>query len=109
MSFGGEGVPSRNMRCSCGSGKRFKNCCGRPGIAVNDHPEISDKALFEALILADGENLLKGLKPSARDLMNVPAALSSFGIQAILMGQDTSPIVLRANRLNKQLFREKDF
>lgn len=29
-------APGRNEPCTCGSGRKFKKCCGKPGVAVYD-------------------------------------------------------------------------
>lgn len=55
--------PSRNEPCSCGSGKKYKKCCGAPGavvasaVAAGDLPHTqADRAgVFEALELFAGD------------------------------------------------------
>ena len=99
----------RNANCPCGSGKRFKHCCGSINSFVHEH-EISDQQLLAALKKVDTDHISGGLEPSARELMNVGKALQSFGIQAILMGPDhmVPAISRRAQRINRTFFIPKN-
>lgn len=102
-------MPKRNADCSCGSGKRFKHCCGSFG-ADAQATEISDDQLLAALKKADDEYIESGMQPGGRDIMNVGKALNSFGIQAILMGPEhmVPEISRRTQRINKTLFIPKE-
>jgi hypothetical protein len=103
-----KGFNSRNSPCSCGSNRRFKDCCGAPGSIKADDPEIADAKLLAALKRADDAHLAEGIGPSARSLMNVGKALESFGISTVLLGTDIPPIVERTRKLGNQLFVPKE-
>lgn len=95
----------RNGACSCGSGERFKNCCGSYKDGPDPHASISDHDLLEALKRADDDGLTAGESPSARSIMNIGRALTTFGIGSfVLMGSNAPTIVTRAKRLNDSLF-----
>ncbi len=102
-------MQQRNAICPCGSGKRFKHCCGSIG-ARAETGEISDHQLLTALKKVDDEHIASGIQPGGRDIMNVGKALHSFGIQAILMGPEhmVPEISRRAQRINKTLFIPKE-
>lgn len=95
----------RNAVCPCGSGERFKHCCGSINLGIQERG-ISDEQLLAELKKVDDRHIAEGLQPSARDIMNPGKALHSFGIQAILMGPDhmVPEISQRAKRINKTLF-----
>jgi hypothetical protein len=97
----------RNAPCPCGSGKRFKHCCGTMA-DPSSRPEIDDRDLLAALKRADDHHLAQGLEPGARHLMNIGKALEEFGIHTFLMGRGAPPIVERARRLCDQLFVAKE-
>jgi len=99
----------RNASCPCSSGKRFKHCCGSLG-TKSTTDEISDEQLLVALKKVDDEHIEGGLKPGAREIMNVGKALQEFGIQAILMGPEhmVPDISRRAQRINRNLFIPKE-
>jgi hypothetical protein len=99
----------RNADCSCGSGKRFKHCCGAIG-GLDSSKEVSDEQLLSALKRADDEHIANGIQPGGRDMMNIGKALQSFGIQAILMGPDhmVPEISKRARAINNSLFIPKE-
>ena len=99
---------SRNSPCSCGSGDRFKHCCGAWRSASNDHSGIEDADLLASLKRADDSNLAEGLEPSARSIMNIGKALESFGIHTFLMGAGAPPLVERTRRISNQLFVPKE-
>lgn len=101
-------VTFRNAPCPCGSGARFKQCCGALDDGGGDHAEITDLDLLNALKRADDAHRLEGLEPSARDLPNIVKALQDFGIHAVLMGQSAPPIARRAQKLNAMLFVPKE-
>lgn len=98
---------SRNTPCPCGSGKRFKLCCGEM-TSASPASEIPDADLMAALKRADDHHLAEGLEPRARHLMNIGKALAAFGIHAVLMGQGAPPIAVRARRLCDLLFIPKE-
>ena len=97
-------VTLRNAPCPCGSGARFKHCCGSLDDGGGDQAEITDADLLNALKRADDAHRAEGLEPSARDLLNIGKALQGFGIHAVLMGRGAPPIARRAQRLNAMLF-----
>jgi len=99
---------SRNAICPCGSGKRYKHCCGSSKSALPSGDDISDTELLRALMAADDLHMAQGLEPSARSFINVGKALESFGIHAVLMGFGAPPIVERTRELNDKLFTPKE-
>ena len=99
---------SRNATCPCGSGKRYKHCCGSISSASTDGVEISDEELLRALKAADELHLEQGMEPSARSILNVGKALEAFGIHTVLMGRHAPPIVERTMALSNQLFMKKE-
>lgn len=102
------GTGSRNAICLCGSGKRYKHCCGSSKSALPGGDDIPDTELLRALMAADDLHMAQGLEPSARSFLNVGKALESFGIHAVLMGFGSPAIVERTRELNDQLFTPKE-
>lgn len=99
---------SRNAACFCGSGERYKHCCGANTCIASEDADISDLALLNALKAADDLHFAEGIEPSARSLLNVGKALEGFGIHTVLMGVGASPVAERARKLNDQLFARKE-
>src|SRR4051794_37078533 len=65
------GMSERNALCPCGSGERFKHCCGRVTKAEDPYATVSDSAIIAAVHDADDEGLAKGQEPRGRAFENV--------------------------------------
>ena len=48
-------TPERNDPCPCSSGKKYKKCCGRPGLAKHDITYVASKSsLFDSINKVSG-------------------------------------------------------
>lgn len=102
----------RNEPCICGSGERFKRCCGQAGGSGQDVPQTwpSEKSLLQLLLEADNIGLIEGEEPKARSLKNVMRLASSVrpGGGTILAGRGSAPHITKASELMGRLYRPSD-
>lgn len=102
----------RNDPCPCGSGVRFKHCCGKPGGARADDPPTwpVDKSLLDLVLAADQAGLESGEEPRVRGLKNILRVANSVrpGGGTILAGEGVEPHITKAARLMEILYRRSD-
>jgi hypothetical protein len=99
-------VLSRNERCSCGSGFKFKHCCG--AFSAEAAKPSSDELELLA-IEADDAGLQLGEEPNQRAFANVLRMLQRLGVDGVaLTGPNALPIVKRVHAANDRLFRTRD-
>lgn len=101
-------MTSRNEPCSCGSGKKFKHCCGSSAIE-DPYAHITDDQIRETLHAADDEGFSKGEEPKQRAFKNILGALKRLNIDGVVVaGANAPPIVQRLHAANNLLFRKQD-
>jgi len=97
---------SRNRNCDCGSGKRFKECCGS---LLDPMARITDAQIRAAVHTADDEGLANNEEPKDRAFKNVLRVLTTLGVDNVVVaGQSAPPIVRRIHTANERLFRRED-
>jgi tetratricopeptide (TPR) repeat protein len=92
-------TPGRNDPCPCGSGKRYKHCCGQVGVAVQPAPPSELAAL--AALLQSGR--YQDAEQRARELtVNQPnwgVAWKALGVALDLQRKEALPVMQRAAEL----------
>jgi hypothetical protein len=102
---------SRNEPCICGSGARFKHCCGQAGGFGSTPPTWpAGKSLLQLLLEADEFGLIKGEEPKARSLKNLMRIANAVqpGGGTILAGPGSAPHIGKAVKLMDCLYRPSD-
>lgn len=100
---------SRNRSCECGSGKKYKHCCGALGASLDGNTTISEEEIAAHVQAADDEGLAASESPKQRAFQNVLRVLKRLNIDGVvLIGRNAPPIVRRIHKANDQLFRPED-
>jgi hypothetical protein len=98
--------PGRNAECPCGSGHKFKHCCGAP----NDEAARPTAGELELLAIeADDEGLRLGEEPKQRAFTNILRMLTRLGVDGVALTGDHAPLIVRrVHAANDRLFRPQD-
>lgn len=100
---------SRNDSCPCGSGRRFKHCCGRPNANNDPYAHLTDDALLALAKWVDDDALAAGEDPPRRHFNNVLRMLTALGIDGVVVaGRNEPAIVTRIKVAVDRLFRPSD-
>lgn len=84
--------PSRNQPCPCGSGKKYKHCCGRSNSSVvNSSFNVSDKSfrrlVEQGLTYHQRGELLEALRTYDRALRQQPVDAGLLGLKGMVLHQ----------------------
>ena len=97
--------PGRNDPCPCGSGKKYKRCCGLKPAAVSA-PQILSAHEIGALVAMIHEGRLSDAEDQARTLLEIhPDAGMLWKILSVALlrqGKDALPALRRAAELMPQ-------
>ena len=95
-------TPGRNDRCSCGSGKRYKECCGRFGMTDQSDAAASVRDLMNSALAEQRARRLDAAERLYRDVLSrtadIPDALHMLGVIRYERGDDAEAreLILRA-------------
>jgi tetratricopeptide (TPR) repeat protein len=73
----------RNDPCVCGSGKKYKKCCGSSGFAIDFEDDVIEEKIVKVLSLMDGEkwqeaiNICQKILPKTKDSAKVLGLIAS--------------------------------
>jgi tetratricopeptide (TPR) repeat protein len=94
--------PGRNDLCPCGSGKKYKHCCGREAFAPPP-PKILDPREIDALVALVGQERLSEAEGKARLLLrlypNAEMLWKILGVALLRQGKDSVPALRKTVEL----------
>src|SRR4051794_8901940 len=86
---------SRNAPCPCGSGRKFKRCCGRAGDPGTGRPNTAPAGQPDDFLFPDGtpERAAEALAEAMRATGIDPALVHAFEQTGLLVGEDNRHLI----------------